>query len=215
MKAKKRIKTLFIICLVAALFFGLASAVGAEGGRVIARCSLFEKSFVKSVHYDLKERNLRWQVSKKAGKYPWVRARLEKDPEGAVIPETAFAKNEMPPVKEKAILATMQFVATDDRPFDLGNAALGDVAPGGLPGRRETGPVRPGQKGWQTFDHTQTLTVGKTAYLSCRSVRGCPQKLLPECGSAPIRTGASTPVRSFGSKAILKNEFWYKISPTL
>jgi len=125
---KKQFKTLLTICLVAALFFGLTSAAGADGGRVIARCSLVEKSFVKSVHYDLKERNLRWQVSKKAGKYPWVRARLEENPEGAVIPETALAKNEVLPVKEKAILATMQFVAADDRPFDLGNAALGDVA---------------------------------------------------------------------------------------
>jgi len=127
-KAKKRIKALLIICLFAALFFGLASAAGADGGQVIARCSLVEKSFVKSVHYDLKERDLHWQVSKKAGKYPWVRARLEEDPEGAVIPETALAKNEVPPVKERAILATMQFVAVEDRAFDLGNAALGDVA---------------------------------------------------------------------------------------
>jgi len=127
-KAKKRIKALSIIGLVAALFLGLVSAAGADGGRVIARCSLVEKSFVKSVHYDLKERDLLWQVSKKAGKYPWVRARLEEDPEGAVIPETALAKNEVPPAKERAILATMQFVAAEDRPFDLGNAALGDVA---------------------------------------------------------------------------------------
>jgi len=126
-KANKPIQITLIAGLCAVLFFGLVAAAGADEGHVIARCSLVENSIVKTVHYDIKARNLHWQVSKKAGKYPWVRVRLEEDPEGDVIPETALAKNEAAPVKEKTVLATMQFVAADERPFDRGKAALGDV----------------------------------------------------------------------------------------
>jgi len=114
--------------LCTAVLFGLASAAGADDGRIIARCSLIEKSIVKTVHYNVRARDLRWQVSKSAGKYPWVRARLEENPEDNAIPETAFAKKETVPVKEKAVLATMQCVAADERPFDRGKAALGEVA---------------------------------------------------------------------------------------
>lgn len=128
MKAINSIQALFVAGLCAGLFFGLVSTAGADDGRIIAKCSLVEKSFVTTAHFDVKARNLRWQVSKKAEKYPWVQARLEADPEGDVIPETALAQHRVSPVKEKAILATMQFVATDERPFDLGKAALGDVA---------------------------------------------------------------------------------------
>lgn len=128
MKVNKPIQTTLIAGLCAALFFGLAAAAGADDGRVIARCSLVEKSIVKTAHYDVKTRNLRWQVSKNAGQYPWVQARLQENPQEDVILETALAKNEAVPVKEKATLATMQFVAADERPFDRGKAALGEVA---------------------------------------------------------------------------------------
>ncbi len=128
MKTNKPIQATLIVALCTAIFIGLVSTAGADDGRVIARCSLVEKSFVKTVHYDVKARNLRWQVSKSAGKYPWVRAKLEGNPEGDMIPETELAKNEFPTEKEKAVLATMQFVASDDRPFNLGKAALGEVA---------------------------------------------------------------------------------------
>lgn len=128
MKVTNPTQALLIAGLCAALFFGLVSPVGADDGRIIAKCRLVEESFVKTAHYNVKARNLRWQVSKRAGKYPWVRARLAEDRAGKVIPETALAKTEARPVKEKAILATMQFVARGDRPFDLGKAALGEVA---------------------------------------------------------------------------------------
>jgi len=127
-KTNQPIQATLVAALCAALFFGLVSTAGAGDGRVIAKCSLVEKRFVKTVHYDIKARNLRWQVSKGAGKYPWVRARLEDNPEGDVIPATALAKNEASPAKEKAVLATMHFVATDNRPFDPGKTALGEVA---------------------------------------------------------------------------------------
>ena len=55
---------------------------------------------MKTVHYDIKKRNLRWQVSKSAGKYPWVRAKLEGNPEGDMIPETELAKRKTTPTKE-------------------------------------------------------------------------------------------------------------------
>ena len=128
MKSSNVIRAIVTTGLGIALLIGLASAAGADDGRIIAKCSLVETSIVKTAHYDVKARTLRWQVSKKAGKYPWVRAKLEENPAGDVIPETELAKSKTPPEKERAVLATMRFVEADERPFDRGKAALGEVA---------------------------------------------------------------------------------------
>ena len=71
MKSIKIVKAVLSTGLFTAFLFGIVSTAAADDGKIIARCSLIEESIVKTVGYESKVRELRWQVSKKAGNYPY------------------------------------------------------------------------------------------------------------------------------------------------
>ncbi len=127
MKSFEILRIALSSALVAAILFGPVSSAPAGDNKIIAKCSLTETSIVKTVGYESKARELQWQVSKNAKTFPWVQSMLASNP-AAALPETETASPGESQAAGKMVLATMQFIEEDKRPFSIGSVALGDIA---------------------------------------------------------------------------------------